>query len=264
MNHKEYQHLKYLDSRMDIPCTTLVAQFPRKVIKTLNTSRVIDSACRFTPNVLGGFCALYKSISKCCSRQWFCGPLTILKCNGYSECVHDECSCSNVDVFYCADGRGCVTFRQTCDMIPNCLDGSDERVCPNLQYMAYKNATLMVSSLSYCRINPLEAITYMKLKDYSKGNSKVWKNCSKKTSALTKCFDEVLYDHLHDVMDFTGTINVTHVNSACRSNCTGVDAGICDRIVYGAYMGSLVWLTWEEKYLVLRVVWLLTVTLIVM
>ncbi|KAL5263790.1 hypothetical protein ACHWQZ_G005004 [Mnemiopsis leidyi] len=57
-------------------------------------------------------------------------------CNGYSECLTDECWCENSDrvhsdVFYCADGAGCITWEKLCDNIQHCRDGSDECSCPD-------------------------------------------------------------------------------------------------------------------------------------
>ena len=52
-------------------------------------------------------------------------------CNGVSECLTDECGChdSEIDVFYCADGSGCIAWSGLCDDIQDCMDGSDECFC---------------------------------------------------------------------------------------------------------------------------------------
>ncbi|KAL5251055.1 hypothetical protein ACHWQZ_G016692 [Mnemiopsis leidyi] len=64
--------------------------------------------------------------------EWFCrlNDATSI-CNGVSECLTDECGChdSQVDVFYCADGSGCIAWSGLCDDTQDCLDGSDECFC---------------------------------------------------------------------------------------------------------------------------------------
>ena len=52
-------------------------------------------------------------------------------CNGFSECLTDECGChdAEIDVFYCADGSGCIAWSGLCDDIQDCMDGSDECFC---------------------------------------------------------------------------------------------------------------------------------------
>ena len=65
------------------------------------------------------------------TADWFCRVPAEFQCDGNSDCLTDECFCGNrtVDVFFCADFSGCVTFNKVCDGIRACPDGSDEFLC---------------------------------------------------------------------------------------------------------------------------------------
>ena len=77
-------------------------------------------------------------------------------CNGYSQCLTDECGCENSDnlpdVFYCADGSGCITWDKLCDSIQHCKDGSDECSCAD--YLVFFSAEIgqwaCFSEVHYC------------------------------------------------------------------------------------------------------------------
>ena len=75
-------------------------------------------------------------------------------CDGYSQCLTDECGCKNsdADVFYCADGSGCVTWDKLCDSVQNCKDGSDECSCPDhlVFFSAEISQWVCFSEMHYC------------------------------------------------------------------------------------------------------------------
>ena len=62
---------------------------------------------------------------------WFCKIDDNRYCNTISECLTDECGCTNssMDVFFCPKHTGCINFPQLCDGNIDCLDGADECFC---------------------------------------------------------------------------------------------------------------------------------------
>eukprot|EP00116_Pleurobrachia_bachei_P002088 sb/3462350/ len=65
--------------------------------------------------------------------QWSCVIEEDLWCNGFSQCLWDECHCPGRDdnaVFACpGPDQGCVTFTHVCDGHVDCPGGEDERAC---------------------------------------------------------------------------------------------------------------------------------------
>ena len=71
-------------------------------------------------------------------------------CDGISQCLTDECDCKHkvvkqteieTDVFWCADGSGCISFSNLCDSFLDCVDGSDECMC---------NDAISCNAVEYC------------------------------------------------------------------------------------------------------------------
>ena len=77
-------------------------------------------------------------------------------CDGFSECLTDECGChdSQIDVFYCADGSGCIAWSGLCDDIQDCMDGSDECFCSGHVILAVPEigGHVCLSEKSFCSI----------------------------------------------------------------------------------------------------------------
>ena len=194
---KQYSLLTIYDdlAASTVQCTKIAIYYPR-IIELASSSVHLNTSCRFVPNVFYNFCSDTKSlpVPVCIGQEWYCSPKEILKCNGYSQCLYDECNCAGVDVFFCADKRGCVTLKQVCDVIPDCLDASDEHICPNLQQLEYKNTAIMVSDSFYCKGYRLGYPWSYPLNDvYESGF--VVPNCTLKNTALTNCITNTLYEY---------------------------------------------------------------------
>ena len=74
--------------------------------------------------------------------SWQCRIRDIEVCDGFSNCLTDECDCGD-DVFKCADGVGCITRKNLCNGFKDCGDGSDECMCEGV-------VTCYVEELKYC------------------------------------------------------------------------------------------------------------------
>ena len=65
-------------------------------------------------------------------------------------CLTDECQCADVDVFYCADGVGCIAHANVCDGTEDCRDGSDECMCDDIIQCTVQDHTYCVPRTKYC------------------------------------------------------------------------------------------------------------------
>ena len=72
--------------------------------------------------------------ANCLADDWYCLIEQKNLCDNISICLIDECNCpnSNNPLFFCADGRGCISLKMACDGGYDCLDQSDEMVCDGL------------------------------------------------------------------------------------------------------------------------------------
>ena len=71
-------------------------------------------------------------------------------CDGTSICLTDECGCKDIDVFYCADGVGCIAHANVCDGTQDCKDNSDECMCSNIVMCKLKHRAYCVPRHFYC------------------------------------------------------------------------------------------------------------------
>ena len=74
-------------------------------------------------------------------------------CDGTSQCLTDECGCENSnssDVFWCADGSGCIAFINLCDGSQDCVDGSDECMCGDVVICDNNNNNYCIPRQRYC------------------------------------------------------------------------------------------------------------------
>ena len=90
--------------------------------------------------------------------EWQCSIFNSALCDGYSQCLTDECGCEE-DSFRCADGLGCIALRNVCDGYKDCRDSSDECMCEDIvtchngveQYCIPKDKYLATKTLhKYC------------------------------------------------------------------------------------------------------------------
>ena len=82
--------------------------------------------------------------------SWQCIISHEMQCNGLSMCLTDECQCADIDVFYCADGVGCIAHANLCDGKEDCRDGSDECMCDDVVHCQAHGHTYCVPRIQYC------------------------------------------------------------------------------------------------------------------
>ena len=82
--------------------------------------------------------------------SWQCVISQEMQCNGFSMCLTDECQCAGIDVFYCADGVGCIAHANLCDGAEDCRDGSDECMCDDVIHCQAHGHTYCVPRIKYC------------------------------------------------------------------------------------------------------------------
>ena len=153
-------------------------------------------------------------------------------CDGYSQCLTDECNClgNQSPVFYCADGSGCVAMDNLCDKIQDCTDGSDECFCSDYFVLSSSGSAgkICVSEDRYCQdINTYRSSEY----SIEVGNPNLCNEKQDFATHLSPLHTCLLNCQEHD-QHFT-------IAEFCHANCTHVDGfengweNFCDHIWTG-------------------------------
>ena len=217
---------------------------PLKVINSSHNANITREVCQFPVNAMDLVLREQMAPSWAASISevpWFCKVNANNYCNTMSECLTDECGCTNssMDVFFCPKRTGCITFPQLCNGNIDCLDGADECFCEG--FVEVKCPIL--SSSSIC----LSQNEYCKRKDTI---SELNNSCIFRNIENVDCSDSAISDnenHLINPIDRCINNNIVHlvdiynngdISSYCKTNCnTATDFGdgnwdkFCDRIV---------------------------------
>ena len=172
--------------------------------------------------------------------DWQCSVPPSHLCNGFSECLTDECGCEE-NTFRCADGLGCIAMVNLCDGYKDCRDGSDECMCDNVVT---------------CH-NGLEKFCVPKDKYQTSGD--LYLNCTgteelnlNKTGTLSTSNQlELCHDHLFETMDSMPMINAMGTEGIitwCHSNCNSSYLHYCENLVFIKTPYPVVYFSCERKY----------------
>ena len=107
---------------------------PLKVTNSSQNANMTRELCQFPVNAMDLVLREQMAPSWAASISevpWFCEINAYNYCNTISDCLTDECGCTNssMDVFFCPKHTGCISFPQLCDGNIDCLDGADECFC---------------------------------------------------------------------------------------------------------------------------------------
>ena len=119
-----------------------------KCIHRLENGLPLINNITFSPSFTS-VTSLFATVSRG-SPSWQCTIGQDKLCDGFSMCLTDECQCADIDVFYCADGVGCIAHANVCDGREDCRDGSDECMCDDVIQCTVQNHTYCVPRTKYC------------------------------------------------------------------------------------------------------------------
>ena len=192
--------------------------------------------CQFSPSLENCLEDQPGSLKECRSDEWFCEIRDKERCDGISICLFDECNCpvTDVDIFFCSDGKGCIDMKLICDGRYDCLDKSDEMVCDELVQFSCQlqkhystnrvtNKTFSLSKLLLCS----ETSTWF-------NDQHLFTNCDKSSCNNSKysvsktaeikngenCFYNML-DIVEEMVDefMRSTVNFTEI---CLNHCNNL------------------------------------------
>ena len=171
--------------------------------------------------------------------SWHCVLPNEALCNGVSDCLTDECNCASTDVFYCADGVGCIAHANVCDGVEDCRDGSDECMCSDVIHCTIKQHSYCVPRSIYCRNKDLaHDDTHI---TYAGCVPELPITCPSDHEATTKhslatCYDELTRDKVFTTL-FSLSKGIIPVNSTpkdmvafCKTNCAPDFVHYCDSL----------------------------------
>ena len=146
-------------------------------------------------------------------------------CNGVSECLTDECGChdSEIDVFYCADGSGCIAWSGLCDDVQDCMDGSDECFCYGHVVIPASeiNSKICMSEYHFCSVD-----AYLLLGNMSEAMKK--RHCHSVTSIGTDPpiqihpIESCLRDAFLGFHAIFSSSPMSRIQEYCRDNCSHI------------------------------------------
>ena len=165
---------------------------------------------------------------------WLCKLMSPSQiCNGLTECQTDECHChgNQSDVFYCADGSGCITWDRICNSVADCSDASDECFCFGFIRIDSSSpiidGKLCVSEDKYCTI---KHTTYLSQLNYSLEAASPTCDSNSNRNPIVSCMREAFSEFNYI---FRGTFG--RASEYCLANCSHLDgwARFCNHFELG-------------------------------
>ena len=146
-------------------------------------------------------------------------------CDGVSECQTDECHChgNDSDVFYCADGSGCVAWKSLCNSIADCSDRSDECLCSGFIHIPSSSSIigseLCLSENEYCLYEKDGQLQRLEKELNYFPHSSNSGRCNETLNPISSCLNKV-WDNFKSIIY---AIKFGEVSKYCQANCNLTD-----------------------------------------